>query len=120
MRSRVHVTVQCLSVRQSVSLSHLSTATAACGGFAAGRLAGCRHRSTAAGARQHGASCFTAFSRKCEQCHVYSRRRRLNTDLLRTELGLGFRVRLGLGVRYGEQMSVMAISEGGASVQGSK
>ena len=43
---------------------------------AAGLLQGRRYRSTAAGIQQH-----TAFSGKCEQCRVYSRRRRLSTDL---------------------------------------
>ena len=34
-----------------------------------------------AGARQQRRRCSTAFSSKCEQCRVDSRRRRLNTDL---------------------------------------
>jgi len=41
-----------VSVRPSVCLSHLLTVAAACGGFAAGRSAGTRYRSTAAGAQQ--------------------------------------------------------------------
>jgi len=50
------------------------TAAAACGGFvAAVGPAARRYQSIAA---------WPAHSRKSEQCHVYSRRRRLNTDLL--------------------------------------
>ena len=45
MRSRVYVTVGCTSV----CLSHLSTAAAAVGGFAAEHPAGRRYRSIAAG-----------------------------------------------------------------------
>jgi len=41
-----------VSVRPSVCLSHLLTVAAACGGFAAGRSAGTKYRSTAAGAQQ--------------------------------------------------------------------
>ena len=89
---RVYVTVW----RPSVCLcptSHLLTAVAACGGFAAVGPAGGGHRSIAArrvcsrrgrlsiricsGAT--GSS--TAVSSKCEQCHVVSWRRKLNTDL---------------------------------------
>ena len=64
---RVYVTVRCPSVR----LSQLSTAAAACGGFAAVSPAGRRYRSIAA---------WPAPSSKGGQCHIYSRRRRLNTD----------------------------------------
>ena len=73
------------SVCISLCLSILScAAAAACGGFAAVGLADGRYPSTAAGAQQQprrstGRS--TALSSKCEQCHVYSRRRRLNADL---------------------------------------
>ena len=45
----IYVTVACPSVCLSVCLSDLSTAEAACGGFAAGRSACRRYRSTAAG-----------------------------------------------------------------------
>jgi len=68
-RSRVYVTARCPSV---CALSiHRS---AACGGFADGRAAGRRCRSTAA------APSSTVFSSKCEQCRVYSRRRTPNTN----------------------------------------
>ena len=72
-----------VSVRRSVHLSHLSTAAAACGGFAAGRPADRRYRSIDSGGRRAARSTYSAFafSSKCEQCRVYSRRRRLNTDL---------------------------------------
>jgi len=57
-------------------------AAAACGGFATGR----RCRSIAARRavqRAPGAvASSTAVSSKCEQCHVYSRRTRPNTDLV--------------------------------------
>jgi len=70
-------------------MSHLSTAAAACGGFTAGRRAGRTYRSTAAGTQQQRRRS-TALSSKCEQRHVYSRRRMLNTDsflLLRPDRG---------------------------------
>ena len=63
----------------SVCLSQLSTAASACGGFAAVGPADRRYRSIAArpaGAQQQGRR-----SSNGEQCHVYSRRRRLDTDL---------------------------------------
>ena len=76
------------SVRLSVcSLSHHSSAAAACGGFAAERRAGSRYRSTApsgSGVSARGRS--TALSSKCEQCHVDSWRRNLNAELFDTEL----------------------------------
>jgi len=53
-------------------------------GVAAERPVGRRYRSTAVGAQQQRRRRTTAVSSKCEQCHVYSRRRRLNTDLLPT------------------------------------
>jgi len=59
------------SVRPSVCLSHRSTASAACGGFAAERPAESRYRSMQA----------TALRSKCGQCHVDNRGTRLNTDL---------------------------------------
>jgi len=49
LRRRVHVMVRC----PSVCVSHLSTAATECGGFAAGRSAGRKYRSTAAAAQQH-------------------------------------------------------------------
>ena len=79
----------------SVCLSQLSTAATACGGFAAVGPASRIYRSIGdccrAGARQQwrraGSSMAShaaakASGSKCEQCHVFSRRRRLNTDLL--------------------------------------
>jgi len=61
-----------VSVRLSVCLSHLSTAVAACGGFAALGQADRRYRLTAAR---------SALSSTCEQCYVISCRRKLNTEL---------------------------------------
>ena len=58
--------VGCPCVRLSVPYIE-STAAVTCGGFVA------RYRRVQHGAQQHG---------KCEQCHVYSRRRKLNIDLL--------------------------------------
>jgi len=46
-----------------------------CRRFAAVGPASMEYRSTAAAARRHSS---TAFSRKCEQCHVVSGRRKLN------------------------------------------
>ena len=59
-----------VSVHLSVGLCHLSTAVAACGGFASVSPTGRKYRSTAAR---------PALSSNCEQCHVVSRRRKLNT-----------------------------------------
>jgi len=69
---KVYVTVRF----PSVCLSHLSTATAACGGFAAvGKISiDC----CTACAQQQRRRSSTAVNSKCEQCHVDSRRRRLN------------------------------------------
>jgi len=63
----VYATTRCPSVC-------LPAPSAACSGFAAGRPASRRCWWTAVGC--------TALSSKCEQCHAYSRRRRLNTDRL--------------------------------------
>ena len=72
----------------SVCLSHLSTDAAACGRFAAVGSAGRRNRLIAA--RRACSRCgrlsihvhsSTAVISKCEQCHVFSRHRRLNKDL---------------------------------------
>jgi len=66
------------SVRPSVCLSHHSTAAAVCGGFAAERRAGRRHRPTATTTRAPGSSGAaarvrsTALSNTCGQCHVDS------------------------------------------------
>ena len=60
---RVYVTVRC-----------------PCGGFGAVGPAGRRNRSIAAAAGRHSST--APFSSKCEQCHVVSRRRKLNADLL--------------------------------------
>ena len=68
MWSRVYETVEHLSVR----LSHWSTA-AACGGFAAVGPPAWRYRSIAARPAL-SSNC------ECEQCHVVSWRRNLNTD----------------------------------------
>ena len=86
MRSRVCVTVRCPSDRLSVPR----------GGFAAGSHGGRKYRSTAAGGgrpeatgrqrRLSNAHSSTAVGSKCEQCHAYSRRRRLNTDLFHNHL----------------------------------
>jgi len=81
MWSRVYETVRCPSVRLSVpSIDRCSSVRR----FAAGRPAGGRYRLTAAGARLQRRGRSTAHSNaavgsKREQCHVYSRRRRLNT-----------------------------------------
>ena len=59
-------------MKRSVCLSCHSTAAVACGGFAAERRAGRRHRSTAAGAgdlQRRRSS--TALSSKRKQCRVY-------------------------------------------------
>ena len=75
-------------VPPSVCLSHLATAVASCGGFAAERRTGGRHRSTAAapGCQQQRRRS-AVLGRKCVHCHVYSRRRKLSsTDLLTTGL----------------------------------
>jgi len=64
-------------------MSQLSTASAACIGFAAASPAGRRYRSIAA--RPAPSSNGAAAAARCsegEQCHAYSRQRRLNTDLL--------------------------------------
>ena len=65
-------------------MSQLSTASAACIGFAAASPAGRRYRSIAA-RRPAPSSNGAAAAAPCsegEQCHTYSRQRRLNTDLL--------------------------------------
>jgi len=69
---RVYVTVQCLSV----CLSHLLITAAVCGRFAAVGPTYRRYWSTAAR---------LVLSRNCEQCHVVSWCRKLNTDLLQFE-----------------------------------
>ena len=76
-------TIPCPPCSCLVCMSHHSTADAACGGFAAERRAGRRYRSTAAAATapQHGAAS-TELSSKCEQCHVNSPCRKLNTNLV--------------------------------------
>ena len=68
------------SVCLSVSLFHLSTAAAACGGFAAVGPAG---RISIDSNRRRTPSSTTHISSKCEQCHVASWCRKLNTDLFR-------------------------------------
>ena len=75
--SRVYVTVRCPSVCPSAS--QISTAAAACGGFAAVSPAGRRYRSIAAR---------PVLSSNCEQCHVVSWRWKLNTDLLMALFGV--------------------------------
>ena len=73
MRSQVYVTVRCPSVCPSVCLSH-SPAAAACG---KGLLL-CARRLEDIDRLLHG----RRRSSKCGQCHVYGRRRKLNTNLL--------------------------------------
>jgi len=65
------------SIKYIHSFIHHSTAAAECGGFADGRRAGRRYRSTAPGAQQQRrrstSPCSTALSSECGQCHVDSR-----------------------------------------------
>ena len=79
-RSSVRLSVR-LSVCPSVSLSVASFGRRDCG-FAAVGLAGTKYRSIAArpGARPQRRRS-TAIDSKREQCHVDSRRRKLNADL---------------------------------------
>jgi len=77
MWNSIYVTVRCPSVSLSVCVSHLLTVAGACSGFAAWR-ATCRKYRSIAGT--------PALSSKCGQCHVYSRHRRLNTDLFRISI----------------------------------
>jgi len=83
MRSRVYVTVRCLSVRPSVCpsvcLCRHSPAALRCCRFAAVCPASRRYRSIAA---RRWARSSTAHGSKCGQWHVVSWRRKLNTDLL--------------------------------------
>jgi len=65
-------------------------AAVACGGFATERHAGRRYRSTAVAQQQRRRS--TAISSKCGQCHVDSRGTRLNTDLLKLQIHIFFRI----------------------------
>jgi len=74
-RSRVYVTVGCLSVCLSVCLSHHSTAAAACGGFAAERRAGAGR--PAATAPQHG----DLARRSAANAMLTAELTKLNTDL---------------------------------------
>ena len=70
-----------LSVCLPVCLSQLLTAAAACGGFVQEILIDC----CTSGAHQQRRRSSTALSSKREeQCHVYSRRGRLDTDLYST------------------------------------
>jgi len=83
MRSMVYVTVRCL--RLSVCPVYLLLQQRAAGLLLSATRA-VRYRSTAAGAQQqrrrhNTAHSNTAVNSKCEQCHVYSRRSRLNTRL---------------------------------------
>ena len=65
------------SIKYIHSFIHHSTAAAECGGFADGRHAGRRYRSTASGAQQQRRRSTsprsTALSSECGQCHVDSR-----------------------------------------------
>ena len=70
--------VQCLSIHPSVCLSQLSTAAAACGGFAAVGLADRRYRSIAA---RLALSCSGA-----APWQYGSQQQRLNTELTRHQL----------------------------------
>jgi len=88
--------VQCLCNGRAVRLypwlnisrlSHRSTAAAACGGFAAERPAGRRHRSIAAGAgAQQQRRRSRALSSKCGQCHVDSRVDEAEHRLVKTRI----------------------------------
>jgi len=79
--------VESPSDRPTVCVSRRSTATAACGGFAAehrrlldgARLQLAAHKAPAGARLQLRRS--TALSSKCEQCRVDSRRGKLSTDL---------------------------------------
>ena len=82
------------SVCLSICLSH-SPAAAARGGFAAVGTAGGWYGSIAARCVCSRRGCLsihihssTAVSNKCEQCHVYSHSRKLNTDLLISETAI--------------------------------
>jgi len=79
MRSRVYVTIERPyvrpSVRPSVCLSHRSTAATPVGAFAAERLR------TDDGVGERRAAGTPALGSRYGQCHVDSRRTRLNTDL---------------------------------------
>ena len=83
-RNTIYVTTRCPSVtRLFVCLSRL----APCGGgfVGVGMTAGGWCRSTATGAPQQQRRRSTALSSKCEQCQVYSQRRRLKAYLLITD-----------------------------------
>ena len=84
MRSMVYVTVRC--PRLSVCPVYLLLQQRAAGLLLSATRA-VRYRSTAAGAQQQRRRHNTAHSNaavnsKCEQCHVYSRRSRLNARLV--------------------------------------
>ena len=86
MGTRVYKTVQ----RPSVCLSHRSTAAAACVGFAAERPSPCRQEISIDSAVQQAPMLNSKFG----QCHVYSRRKRLNTGLLTVVWVTKFRIYL--------------------------
>ena len=97
MRSKVRV--QCSSVRLSVCLSYRPQQQRAVGLLLGAPRAGDRStparggRSAARAPQQHGSAAWgrsVALSSRCdcEQCRVYSRRRRLKTDLSITSLRL--------------------------------
>ena len=82
MRSKVYMTVRCPSVCLSICIDRCSSVRRVC----------ClvpRRQEISIGSDRLRAPSSTALSSKCEQCHVYSRRRRLNGDLLfqRREMG---------------------------------
>ena len=82
MRSKVYMTVRCPSVCLSICIDRCSSVRRVC----------ClvpRRQEISIDSDRLRAPSSTALSSKCEQCHVYSRRRRLNGDLLfqRREMG---------------------------------
>ena len=84
--SRVYVTVARPSVRPSVCPIYRQQQRRPAGVLPSAPPAGTRYRSIVASAQQQGRrrstahSSSTVISSKCEQCHVYSRRRRLNSE----------------------------------------
>ena len=81
MRRMPLTTMPRSSVCAYVRLSHHPTTAKACGGFAAECHAARRYQSIASAAQQQRRR-GTALSSKCEQCHVDSRCRKLNTAVV--------------------------------------
>jgi len=79
MQSKVYATIAC----PSICLSHLLTDAAACDGFAAGRPARRRYRSTVAAPSSNGAAAARRTAANTSSVTLlYSRRGRLNTRLV--------------------------------------